>query len=308
MKNVIYHYCSLDTFNIIMRNKTIRLSDITKSNDSKEKQLIYDHLRSAIDQAFGEIKLSVRAMDPIETGFAEGYTYLDFFRKDLLEVSNQSSLVACFSRDGDLLSQWRGYANDGCGFAIGFDKMLLEQYLRRDERFRVEGIKYDAEGQLRMIDNDVKEAFLDCVEWNGLDLDFSKYIGIFNDEIDDISYDLAERLDVTSCLMKNQTFQEENEVRIIFSSGIGINTDQTRIEKKIVGTTKLCLKDVDYLVRNNQLVLYADMSFKNALPDRLIKDIIIGPKVNMTVEEVKNYLWICGYEDINVRKSYCTYR
>ena len=47
----------MDTFNIIMKNKTIRLSDITKSNDSKEKILIYDHLESAIDQAFAEIKL-----------------------------------------------------------------------------------------------------------------------------------------------------------------------------------------------------------------------------------------------------------
>jgi hypothetical protein len=29
--------------------------------------------------------------------------------------------VSCFSEDGDSLSQWRGYANDGSGFAVGVD-------------------------------------------------------------------------------------------------------------------------------------------------------------------------------------------
>ena len=297
----------MDTFNLIMKNRTIRLSDITKSNDSKEKILIYDHLESAIDQAFAEINLPVRAKEQIGTDFADDYTYVEYFKKGLLEVHEESSLVACFSRNGDLLSQWRGYANDGCGFAIGFDRLLLEKYLKRDERFRVGPIEYDAAEQLRMIDSDVKEAFLDCVEWNGLDLDFSKNIEIFNDEIDEISYDLAERLDFSSCFMKKDTFREEDEVRIAFSSQIGIHTDRAEIEKKIAGTTKLYLRDLDYLVRRNQFVLYADMSFEKALKDGLIKEVIIGPKVEMSVEEVRNYLWVRGYEEIEVRKSGISY-
>lgn len=28
--------------------------------------------------------------------------------------------AACFSEEKDLLSQWRGYANNGAGVAIGF--------------------------------------------------------------------------------------------------------------------------------------------------------------------------------------------
>ena len=34
--NIVYHYCSLDTFNLIISNKTLRVSDIRKSNDSEE--------------------------------------------------------------------------------------------------------------------------------------------------------------------------------------------------------------------------------------------------------------------------------
>ena len=62
------------------------------------------------------------------------------------------------------------------------------------------------------------------------------------------------------------------------------------------------------MARRNQFVLYADMSFEKAVSDGLVKEIIIGPKVNMTVEEVVCYLWIRGYEGVEVRKSAITYR
>lgn len=35
------------------------------------------------------------------------------------------ALGTCFSEEGDLLSQWRGYAGDGTGFSISFDKAAL---------------------------------------------------------------------------------------------------------------------------------------------------------------------------------------
>ena len=35
--------------------------------------------------------------------------------------------VTCFSYQNDLLSQWRGYADDGRGAAIGFDLDVLKE-------------------------------------------------------------------------------------------------------------------------------------------------------------------------------------
>ncbi|WP_416152053.1 DUF2971 domain-containing protein [Pseudomonas sp. Bout1] len=37
-------------------------------------------------------------------------------------------LATCFSKAGDVLSQWRAYADDGQGYAIGFDSKLLKKY------------------------------------------------------------------------------------------------------------------------------------------------------------------------------------
>lgn len=41
--------------------------------------------------------------------------------------SSEPILIACFSKNGDKLSQWRSYGQDGYGVAIGFglDKIKL---------------------------------------------------------------------------------------------------------------------------------------------------------------------------------------
>ncbi|MDP3829870.1 MAG: DUF2971 domain-containing protein, partial [Ignavibacteriaceae bacterium] len=41
---------------------------------------------------------------------------------------NLLPLIASFSGDGDLLSQWRAYADDGKGFSIGLDASYINDY------------------------------------------------------------------------------------------------------------------------------------------------------------------------------------
>lgn len=49
MENTVYHYCSTDIFQKIVTAKTIRMSDITKSNDSMEIRWIARNIRNAFD-------------------------------------------------------------------------------------------------------------------------------------------------------------------------------------------------------------------------------------------------------------------
>lgn len=44
--------------------------------------------------------------------------------------------VTCFSYQNDLLSQWRGYADDGRGAAIGFDLDVLKEVVTFLRRFQ----------------------------------------------------------------------------------------------------------------------------------------------------------------------------
>jgi len=39
--DILYHYCSADTFYEIIKSKSLRLSDITKSNDSQELKWVF---------------------------------------------------------------------------------------------------------------------------------------------------------------------------------------------------------------------------------------------------------------------------
>lgn len=49
---IVYHYCSLDVFTKIISGKSIRLSDITKSNDSMEILWITKYIEAIFDEEF----------------------------------------------------------------------------------------------------------------------------------------------------------------------------------------------------------------------------------------------------------------
>lgn len=55
--------------------------------------------------------------------------------------SDQMLFGVCFSEEGDMLGQWREYANKGTGLAIGFDAKWF-QWLCRDEMFMFSKVTY----------------------------------------------------------------------------------------------------------------------------------------------------------------------
>lgn len=48
MTDLLYHYCNVETFLNIIRNKTIRLSDITKSNDNMEGKWLFTFVEKEV--------------------------------------------------------------------------------------------------------------------------------------------------------------------------------------------------------------------------------------------------------------------
>lgn len=57
------------------------------------------------------------------TALADAYDYIDTL------PSFNDGLGLCLSSEGDMLSQWRGYADDGHGVSIGFDTQRLRVWL-----------------------------------------------------------------------------------------------------------------------------------------------------------------------------------
>ncbi|MGN6738363.1 DUF2971 domain-containing protein [Dyella sp.] len=106
----LYHYCDASALESIIRTNELWLCPFAYSNDSMEGQACRDVLRRLAEES----SLAKNSVD----GFLE---HLELFR-EILECFGVS-----LSENGDLLSQWRGYAADGTGFAIGFDRGLLNQ-------------------------------------------------------------------------------------------------------------------------------------------------------------------------------------
>ncbi|MGO9137231.1 MAG: DUF2971 domain-containing protein [Syntrophales bacterium] len=63
----------------------------------------------------------------------------------------------CLSEDGDLLSQWRGYAADATGVSIGFSKDYLEQFSKASRAqkkpgFTLQRVVYDPDDQESLVE------------------------------------------------------------------------------------------------------------------------------------------------------------
>lgn len=111
-------------------------------------------------------------------------------------IPNTLPLIACFSKNGDLLSQWRAYAEDGKGFSISFNSNAIYHGLG----VNINSVVYDEEKQYSLILNTIRGLH---AMWKLNNEDYEEIqilSGIF-------SIDLA--------YLKNSTFFEEQEIRII---------------------------------------------------------------------------------------------
>lgn len=117
-----YYYCSLDTFLNIVKNRQIYLYDPLKMNDSSEIIWHIERLKKEKEN-HNDFESMCDIMEVI-TGFE--FTF-DELISTLKSKGQNSIYISCFSKDSDILSQWRAYADDGKGVCIGFDLDKLAQ-------------------------------------------------------------------------------------------------------------------------------------------------------------------------------------
>ena len=128
----------------------------------------------------------------------------------------------------------------------------------------------------------------------------------------------CEVLDTTTeqvfTFLKNPAFEEEREVRIVYNTGIyeEIETRELKetINEKIeIGKKKeLILQPIQYQAKGNRLVAYADLSFENCI-DKMIQEIVIGPKSKVLEKDIRQFLLSNNYEDYtSVKVSRASYQ
>lgn len=273
----IYHYCSFNTFYTIINNKTIRLSDVTQSNDYDEikwsEHLIKDIFYRKVDEIFSDQNDVEKAKQYINTN-------LEYF----FDSSTHTVLACCFSESKDLLSQWRGYAEDGKGFSIGFNvkKMnkLLNTLINKECKIVLDKVVYNEDKQLEIIEKEIN-SFLTTNNINKIS-DFENIKKLFEILFEKVIY------------FKNPFFSEEVEWRIcvFFLSNNYRNVSINDFRLSFYNNNN-----------NNKILPYLDIKYEGK--ENIISEIIMGPK-NFT-EKLVEFLGLKSI-NCNIYKSKGTYR
>lgn len=260
MDQILYHYCGLDAFLSIIKNSTLWLSDIRKSNDYLECVYCRDKINEKIRVFLEDDKEALEAWD-------FGYNINSDLSMDMI------SYVACFSENKDQLSQWRGYADNGAGIAVGFSRESfadLKEAAPSHISFRK--VIYDEKEQEKFIERIARES-IKAMETK---------------PVAQVAAELNQNYRLQFPVLKNASFEEEAEWRIIFN-------DSFSKRKRHVGKNIL-FSGIRYTVREKRLVSYIEMDFSKLKYDA-IKEIWIGPKAEVEIQDILHLLDVYGYYD-----------
>jgi hypothetical protein len=275
-EKILYHYCDASAFHAICTNKKMRFSDLFSMNDFMEMHWGY----SIWEQAATEL------LDEIEEDF------LDKIDEVIHSSGIYGLLVAsCYSLDGDVLSQWRAYANDGQGYVIGFRAKNLIELPIRPLR-----VLYNQQEQIEELKNIIRA--LHEVE----ESEETKFGSDFQTTCFTLAFDLA--------AFKNPAFAEEKEVRLVHVLDFEKSNNFLRLSdagghsfgKGCEGMPVL------FRMRDNTPVAFIEQDFTNSGKVNPIKEVIIGPKNHVLPTAISVFLETIGIGSVKVTKSKASYR
>lgn len=200
MYDVLYHYCPLDAFVGIIQSKQIWLTNIFCMNDAAEH---YWLRRVAQDI----LQRKPHADETLSKSFAS-----KLFPKE----EDTDLYCCCFSRADDSLSQWRAYADDGRGVAIGFFMPFLRDLYEKHRGLRLESVVYDLHEQERLVGEII----------GGLEDEGQAPPSSLPEElVRDLPAVVAKvQLWFSAARCKNPFFHEEQEFRLIYDPSVDLTS------------------------------------------------------------------------------------
>lgn len=283
MPDTVYHYCSLETFRCIIQNKTIRLCDIMKSNDSLERMLILNEARTFLLERASKLQ-------PEQNTLKEFYER----RSETISTSFANNLplcfVSCFSGKPDYLPQWRGYGDDGGGMVIGFRTSTIKQYFHPPLKFSQ--VIYDENRLNALISQILGPKLRDLEKSPPTDENDIRYLFT--------TQDIKESLSKYAAEFKTRMFDTEDEYRIILNTCIQCAHSYVHLDNNIPKTSipgEICISTPQYYVKGSSLCPYIDINFE-PIKNSLISEVIIGPKNTSSINDIQIFLALSGYKTL----------
>lgn len=277
VKEQIFHYTDLIGFQSILSKHDLWLTHLRYSNDEEEMLHGQRIVSEVIDE---ELKAEELKAGPVPEK-------IDFLKGVKKKLERQVDVyICCFCLQDDLLSQWRGYGANGSGVSIGLDAKEFEWVTGPDSPpdglLRVWKVFYEEHRQRKII-----KAFLDC----GIGRP-----GTLEERVEDT----AAAIQFVIPTFKNQSFEKEDECRMIFTPAAGFKlSPQFRVRGGML-VPYFSLKDLRDLLGHRQ-----------GMPAQLpISSIRLGPSVNKLLNKgsVEMMLKACEYGSKPVECSAIPFR
>lgn len=285
MIGTLYHYCNTSAFVSIIDSRSILLSSLSLSNDSMEGKIV------------NKVILELAKEDGLCDSPLEYLQHSACVMEKIID-----GLGFCLSEDGDLLSQWRGYADNGSGISIGFSKAYLDKltdpsFVKKVPNLELNKVEYEPQTHRKLIAPTYIE-LKKLIDTGAFNLGTHLTIG----NVDELkaNLELLKQANLNLFLrlmtlfsklflLKSYGFREEREWRLV------------SIEFR--GLADFC----DYRAAFGRIIPY----IKFEIPDfgiQAIHEVVLGPRHTTPPEVVDAMLKRYGFNDVRVRSSETTYR
>ncbi len=283
-KNILYHYCRLDSLRMIVQSKELHFSCLKNSNDPSEivsaKEYIYKKL---LKEKFG-------------------------YEPELI-VDQSEFFAFSLSREDDLLSQWRGYADDCKGVMLGICIDRLKYTCYSENYNPQHSHNYDVDKNIfgspcfehREIiyeEDKLRNSFEGISSGFNLERHFNyykennKFLGEFYTE--ELSFFL--KMHWLSAFYKKSFWKEEAEERCLIVSPEG--DPPIKLRNQSLKVRKFVRADFKQVIA---------IPFING-PHSPLVSVMLGPANNISHSTVRQLLNDNGYNDVHICNSAGAYR
>jgi hypothetical protein len=194
----IYHYTTNDGFLGIIQTKALWASKLHYLNDSTEFAYANGLIRKALQHR----------LDTTEGTWKE---FCGKALESIPSIENVHIFVVCFSEEGDLLSQWRGYCSGGVGYSISLEADQLQRSMER-QNFRLVRCVYEQRVQDAIVDDLIQSAG-DLIAGTSPEFAAQRLVG---------------RIPEVAPALKHPKFAEEREWRLVSKAPVSITSAQVR--------------------------------------------------------------------------------
>ncbi|MCA5005796.1 DUF2971 domain-containing protein [Sphingobacterium bovistauri] len=248
----LYHYTTIQGFQGIIESSEIWMSNLFYLNDKSEYKLGVELLKKHLNiykNGFSVLKATKYFVEALESAIQ----YIE---------SNESIFILSLTANSNLLSQWRGYTNNGIGINIGFKKDFFKK-----NQFNIYKCIYDVDAQDKMISHLVTESifmFVGVCHTQGIFENQDKFeLKEFDKAVTIVGNIFMDRAILACSLIKNSHFVEEDEWRVVYSN------------KEL---------DINFLNRSLYLKPYVKFPIENI--GSIISEINIGPNPEQILCEI----------------------